>query len=67
MSGTMNDPKKLAAEAMANLRKLSERPAAELFAEMVEMGLINTKGEVAKIIGGTATDVKPISPKLLAR
>lgn len=59
--------KKLAARLMAKIRAAGKRPPEELFAEMVEMGLINTRGEVAKIIGGTATDVKPISPKLLAR
>ena len=59
--------KKLAARLMAKIREAGKRPPEELFAEMVEMGLINTRGEVAKIIGGTATDVKPISPKLLAR
>lgn len=46
-------PRELAAEALEALRKSPEDPKQH-FQRLVELGWINTRGEVTKLLGGDA-------------
>jgi hypothetical protein len=46
-------PRELAAEALAALRATPEQPG-QRFQRLIELGWINARGEVTKLLGGEA-------------
>jgi hypothetical protein len=57
----------LAAKMMAGLRKAAKLTPAQGWRKLIELGMIDEEGRVAKNIGGRAKTKRPVSPKLLAR
>ncbi len=47
-------PEELAREAREALRRAPKKTSIEDFTDMVRKGFINARGEVTKLIGGTA-------------
>lgn len=60
-------PQELAEKAMVGLRRFARLTSAQRWAKLIEWGLIDEEGRVAKNIGGRAKTKRPVSPKLLAR
>jgi hypothetical protein len=63
----METSKELAAQMMAGLRKAAKLTPAQRWKKLIELGMIDEEGRVAKNIGGRARTKRPVSPKLLAR
>jgi hypothetical protein len=59
-------PQELADKVMAGLKKFGRLSPARRWAKLIELGLIDEEGRVAKNIGGRAKTKRPVSPKLLA-
>jgi hypothetical protein len=54
--------KELAAEAREALRNYKERYPGERFDQLVQLGWINSKGEVTRLLGGLAEpEVTPLN------
>ena len=47
-------PEKLAAEAREALRKTPPKTGHDLFVDLVRKGFINARGQVTRLIGGSA-------------
>jgi hypothetical protein len=47
-------PEELAVEAREALRKVPPKSGQELFVELVRKGFINARGQVTRLIGGSA-------------
>jgi hypothetical protein len=60
-------PEEVAASMMAGLRKAARMSPRQRWRKLIEWGMIDEEGRVAKNIGGTAKTKHPVSRKLLAR
>jgi hypothetical protein len=60
-------PQELAAKMMAGLRRAARLTPAQRRKKLIELGMIDEQGRVARNIGGRAKTKRPVSPKLLAR
>jgi hypothetical protein len=54
MNNTYPTPDELAAKALEAFRRRQRRTPDEEFTDMVRKGFINAKGEVTRLIGGSA-------------
>lgn len=61
MENTPRTPEQLAAEAREALRRVPPKTGRELFVELVRKGFVNARGQVTKLIGGSA-DPEPDYP-----
>jgi hypothetical protein len=59
--------KELAEMMRAGLREATKLTPAQAWAKLIELGMIDEQGRVAKNIGGRARTKRPVSRKLLAR
>jgi hypothetical protein len=60
-------PQELAAKMMAGLKRAARLTPAQRWKKLIELGMIDEQGRVARNIGGRAKTKRPVSPKLLAR